>query len=240
MFFLISTISISAENDQKFEHRIVVGYNIGATAPSSIPREIRKIDGWWPQFTPQLGYNIIYKTNSPWQLGSGIMLDYKGMGAREKVKNLYTEIKLEEDGRFLSGYFSGMNEVRIKSAYVTIPLFVRYKINEKWYVRGGGYASYRFSSSFKGEVWNGHMRTPDPTGQEISLENKGDATFDFGSDMRDFDFGILAGGEMKINEKFNLYGNLNWGLSPVFHSSFTPMPFKMYNIYFAIGVAYNL
>lgn len=225
---------------ENLEHKIVAGFNLGATTPVSIPREVRKIESWWPQFTPQLGYNILYNTNNKWAIGSGIVLDYKGMGVRDRVKYLYTEVKLEADGNYLSGYFTGTNETTVKMAYVTIPLFVRYTINDKWNIRAGGYASYAYSTSFKGKVWDGYMRAPDPTGSEIIIENKGDATFDFGNEIRTFDFGILAGGDMKINHRFNLSGSLNWGLTPVFRNSFRAVPFRMHNIYMTLGISYNL
>ncbi|SHF97777.1 porin family protein [Dysgonomonas macrotermitis] len=225
---------------ENLEHKIVAGFNFGATTPTSIPREIRKIEGWWPQFTPQLGYNIIYNTSDKWAVGSGILLDYKGMGVRDRVKYLYTEVKLEKDGNYLTGYFTGKNETTVKMAYVTIPLYARFKINDTWNVRGGGYMSYAYSTSFKGKVWDGYMRAPDPTGSEIVIENKGDATFDFGDDVKTFDFGILAGGEMKINQRFNVFGTFNWGLTPIFHNSFKAVPFKMHNIYVTLGISYNL
>lgn len=225
---------------ENLEHKIVAGFNFGATTPTSIPREIRKIEGWWPQFTPQLGYNIIYNTSDRWAVGSGILLDYKGMGVRDRVRYLYTEVKLEKDGNYLTGYFTGKNETTVKMAYVTIPLYARFKINDTWNVRGGGYMSYAYSTSFKGKVWDGYMRAPDPTGSEIVIENKGDATFDFGDDVKTFDFGILAGGEMKINQRFNVFGTFNWGVTPIFHNSFKAVPFKMHNIYVTLGISYNL
>lgn len=243
-FTVICMFSLSAYSldfkKENLEHKIVAGLNLGATTPTSIPREVRKIEAWWPQFTPQLGYHIIYNTNNKWALGSGILLDYKGMGVRDKVKYLYTEVKLEADGNYLSGYFSGKNETTVKMAYVTIPLFVRYKINEKWNIRAGGYASYAYSTSFKGKVWDGYMRAPDPTGSEILIENKGDATFDFGDEIRTFDFGVLAGCDMKINHRFSLSGSFNWGVTPVFSNSFKAVPFKMNNIYVSLGMSYNL
>lgn len=241
---LISMLSIAAYGinfkKENLEHKIVAGFNIGASTPTSIPREVRKIEAWWPQFTPQLGYHIIYNTNDKWAVGSGILLDYKGMGVRDNVKFLYTEVKLEADGNYLSGYFTGKNETTVKMAYVTVPLFARYKINNQWKVRAGGYVSYAYSTSFKGKVWDGYMRAPDPTGSEIVIENKGDATFDFGDEIRTFDFGILAGCDMKINRRFNLSGTLNWGLTPIFSNSFKAVPFKMHNIYISLGMSYNL
>ncbi|MFR9166755.1 MAG: porin family protein [Dysgonomonas sp.] len=232
------TIPMFGIDPNKLEHRIVVGFNLGATTPTSIPVEVRELKGWWPQFTPQLGYNILYKTDTKWGVGTGILLDYKGMGAKVRAKYIHT--KVEYDGSLLEGYFVGTNETRVKTAHVTIPLFATYSFNDKWRVRAGGYASYAFSTSFKGEVYDGYLRVDDPTGTKIEFKDGGKATFDFSSDIRDFDFGVLVGGEMKLNQKFNLYGNLSWGLRPIFSKEKRVMDFDMYNIYFALGVAYKL
>lgn len=40
----IFTLSSLEETDNRFEHKIIAGFNIGATAPTSIPAEIRSID----------------------------------------------------------------------------------------------------------------------------------------------------------------------------------------------------
>jgi len=236
-----STAYASDNNNKndKLTHQIIAGFNIGGTTPIPLPREIRSLNGWWPQFTPQLGYNIIYTPAEKWGFGSGILLDYKGMGARDRVKYMHTRVRLEDGGRELEGYFVGKNETRVKIAYVTIPFYAVYNINKIWNIRVGGYASYAFSSSFKGKVWDGYLRVGDPTGEKIELYEK-EATFDFGDDIRSFDFGLTLGTEMKINERFGVFGNLNWGLQPIFKKNSRPMDFDMYNIYFAFGLTYKL
>lgn len=234
--------------EKMFEHKLVAGFNLGATAPIPLPQEVRAVKGWWPQFTPQLGYNIIYNHNEKWGIGSGITFDFKGMGARDKVKYMYTSVILEVDGdRPMEGYFSGKNETRIRASYLTIPLYVNYKPHADWSFRLGGYAAYRFSSDFKGEVWDGYLRRVDnkgdpfdETSEKINIVNKGDATFSFGGEMRDFDFGLLAGAERRINDKFGVTGNLNWGLTSIFPSNFKSISFNMYNIYVTLGLTYNL
>lgn len=223
-----------------FEHKIVAGFNLGATAPCPIPAEVRKIDGLWPMFTPQLGYNITYNYKPNWAVTSGILLDYKGMGVRDKVKYMYTSVVLDENDNKMEGYFVGRNETRIKTAYVTIPLYFVYRPNEIWSFKLGGYASYRFSAEFEGEVWDGYMRVETMDGSKFDIKDKGDARFNFGDDMRKFDLGLSVGAERSINERFGVFGNLSWGLTPVFHSSYRAIDFNMYNIYLALGMTYKL
>jgi len=239
ILLLLSATSLYAFDNDKLEHRIVAGFNLGASAPTSMPREIRKIEAWWPQFATQLGYNIMYHPNNKWGVGAGILLDYKGMGTKVRAKYIHTRV--EYQGDILTGYFVGKNKTEVKTSYVTVPLFGIYKINEKWRVKAGGYAAYAYSTTFRGDVYDGYLRVDDPTGEKIEFEKGGNkASFDFSDDVRTFDFGLLFGGEMKVNHKFNIYGNLNWGLRPIFSKEKRVMDFNMYNIYFSLGLAYKL
>lgn len=240
-FAVLSTAGFAQETDnEKFEHQIVAGFNFGATAPVPIPEEVRSITAYWPQFTPQLGYNITYKFKPKWGVMSGIMLDLKGMGVRDEVKYMHTTVVLEENGNKLEGYFTGRNETRIKATYVTVPLYLVYNPNLNWKFKVGGYASYRSSSEFEGTVWDGYMRVDDFTGDKIEIKDKDDATFNFGDDMRKFDFGVGLGAERRINNRFGVFGNLTWGLTSIFPSDFNAIGFDMYNIYLTLGMTYKL
>ncbi|MDL2243672.1 PorT family protein [Bacteroidales bacterium OttesenSCG-928-J19] len=235
-------VSLYKDNSNRFvdrlEHKIVAGFNLGASAPLPIPAEVRSIDAWWPQFTPQLGYNILYKATDRWGIGSGILLNYKGMGVKDKVKYMYTEVVIEEGGSDkLSGYFVGKNETRVKAAYVTIPLFISYSPNSNWSFRAGGYASYLFSGQFMGTVSDGYLREVTPLGTKTEITQ---ADFDFNDDLKSLDFGASIGAERRINNRFGIYANLDWGLTPIFPSDFRAMKFDLYNIYLTLGLSYKL
>ena len=235
-----SQVEEPAVKNYKLEHKIVAGFNFGATAPVPIPEEVRSIEGWWPQFGAQLGYNILLRENgSNWSIGSGILLDYKGMGVKDKVKYMHTIVDIEqgdETGKF-EGYFTGKNKTTVKSSYITIPAYVTYYIKEKWRLRLGAYVSYLFSSEFSGEVTDGYIREGDYSGRKIMIDF---AQFSFGDKVRSFDFGLTGGGEFKFNNRFGFYTNLSWGLTSIFKRSFKGVGFKMYNIYAAAGMTYTL
>lgn len=234
----MSLYSINPVKELVFTHKIVAGFNFGASTPLPIPDEIEKIKGWWPQFAPQLGYNIKCNPHPKWGLGSGILLNFKGMGTKSEVKYLYTQVVMEKDkDTKLRGYFSGNNKMEVKTAYVTVPLYATYNFNEKWQVRLGGYASYLFSGEFTGTVSDGYLRVETPTGEKVEIE---EATFDFGDDIRTFDLGLTMGGEYNINHRFGVYANLDWALTPLFPSDFNLMAFKLRNIYVGVGLTYKL
>jgi len=240
VFSFVLTLPLSAQTKRadRFEHKIVAGFNLGATTPLPLPSQVRSVDSWWPQFTPQLGYSVLYKTTEQWGIGSGIMLNYKGMGVKDKVKYMYTRVVMDKnDGRELEGYFVGKNETRVKTAYVTVPVYASFRPHEKWTFRAGGYASYLFSGQFKGTVSDGYMRVGDPLGEKVEIE---EASFDFNDNIRSFDFGLTAGAERKINDKFGVYVNLDWAITPLFPSNFKVMEFDLYNVYFTFGLTYRL
>lgn len=222
------------------EHRIAAGFNFGATAPTSLPGEIRKINAYWVQFSPRLGYEVTYRIpNSSVGVGTGILLDYKGMGTKATVKSMYTLVDLKTDDGVVTkeGNFTGRNKTEVKSAYATIPLFVSFKSSDRWDFRLGGYASYLFSGRFSGIVHDGYLRDGSPVGDKWEIP---EADFDFGSEMKNFDFGLMGGVNYALNDRFGLAGDLTWGLTPIFPSSFRGMEFKMYNIYLVLGITYKL
>lgn len=227
----------------ELRHKIVVGYHIGGTMPLPLPREVREISSYWPQFTPQLGYNISYQAGERWSLESGITLDWKGMGARDEVKYMYTDVIMDDSN--IKGYFTGKNETRIKVSYVTIPVRIAYDLNPTWKIRAGGYFSYRNSSEFSGTVWDGYLRRTEDVNdivnsEKINIPNKNDATFDFGKEMRNFDMGVSLGFEHIFPSRFGIYGDLTYSLTPIFPSSFKGVDMKMRNIYFVVGASYRL
>lgn len=242
---LIENQTTKAENDfsfSKFKHKIIVGYNIGGSLPIPFPEEIRSIDSYWPQFTPHLGYNVSYPLTDKWNVESGILLDLKGMGVRNKVKYMYTNVTM--DGSNLQGYFTGRNETKTKATYITVPLRLSYNLTDTWRLRAGGYASYRTSSEFSGTVWDGYIRvTTDHNiinSDIIEIPDKDVATFDFGKDLRTFDFGASVGFEHDFKGRFGIYGDVTYSITKLFPKDFTAIDVKMHNFYISIGASYRL
>lgn len=241
-------LSVSAKGKEEkvkgqFTHKIVVGYHFGGTMPLPLPQEVRSISSYWPQFTPQLGYNVSYQVGDQWAIESGITLDMKGMGARDEVKYMYTNVMMDKNN--VEGYFTGKNETKVKISYVTLPIRAAYDLSPTWRLRAGGYISYRQSSEFSGDVWDGYIRETAnaediTTSTKIDIPNKGDATFDFGKDMRKFDMGLSCGFEHQFIGRFGLYGDLTYSLTPIFPSDFKAIDMKMRNIYVVIGASYTL
>ncbi|MDL2304029.1 PorT family protein [Bacteroides sp. OttesenSCG-928-D19] len=222
---------------QDIEYSIVLGVNLGATAPIPLPAEVRKIENYNPKFNPQLGLNIVYKLNKKWGLGTGVLFNWKGMRVKDEVKYMYTSITEDNGESYLTGYFVGKNMTNVNMLHLTVPIYGTYKFNDKWKVKLGIYTSKTLSNTFDGRVNDGYMRVGDPTGQKQEIDV---ATFDFSDDARDYDFGLLAGGQYSISNRIGFYADLAWGLVPYFYTKSNPIQFKMTNIYGTLGVTYKL
>ncbi|MFV0468390.1 MAG: porin family protein, partial [Dysgonomonas sp.] len=219
MLAIFTAGSVSAQTEKQLEHRFVAGFNLGATAPLSMPSEVRSINGYHALLTPQIGYELRYKVKgTDWKIGSGAYFEVKGMVVRDRVKYMYTSVVLDEDNatRF-SGYFVGKNKTKVQISYLTLPVYVIREINDKWSVRAGGYLSYAHSKKFSGTVSDGYILPEnEETGELGKKEEISSASFDFGSDIKNWDFGASAGAEMKINRKLSAFGSLNWSFTPIF------------------------
>ncbi|HVI48557.1 MAG TPA: porin family protein [Chitinophaga sp.] len=218
------------------EHRILAGFNFGATAPVGLPNTIRKINSYWSEFSPSLGYELSYRATSKWGAAIGVKLDYKGMQVKDEVMYFPTIITTK-DGASFSGDFTGKNKTIVHNAYVTIPVSAVFTPNDRWRFNLGGYAAWLFSSSFYGSVHDGYIRNGGSTGEKIIID---EATFDFGKELRKFDIGLQGGAAYRVGKKLSVTGNLAWGLRPIFSDDFKGMDFPMYNIYLMLGVAYKI
>ncbi|SEW50679.1 Outer membrane protein beta-barrel domain-containing protein [Chitinophaga arvensicola] len=218
------------------EHRILAGFNFGATAPVGLPNTIRKINGYWPEFSPSLGYELSYRATRKWGAAVAVKLDYKGMGTKDEVQYFPTIITTDDGGRF-EGDFTGKNQTTVRNAYVSFPISAVFTPNDRWRFNLGGYVAWLFSSNFYGTVSDGYIRNGGSLGEKIIIT---EATFDFGTEVRSFDCGLQGGAAYRVGKRLSIDGNLNWGLRPIFPGDFKGMSFPMYNIYLTLGVAYKI
>lgn len=223
---------------RKLEYRITMGINIGGLSPVPLPKNVRKINSYNPRFNPSVGIEGLYRFNKHWSLGMNPRIEYKGMKVKDSVVYFHTQIQQGDgaEAATFEGDFSGTNYTDVKNLYLTVPVFAQYTINEKWHYRLGGYIATLLRSQFKGTVSDGYIRNGGSKGEKVIIST---ATFDFSDKLKKFDYGIYAGINRDIGERFSLDLNLQWGLNSAFPSSFSGISFRMHNIYAQIGAGYR-
>lgn len=132
---------------------------------------------------------------------------------------------------------SGTNLTRVQNVYLSLPIQMIYDLGGKWRYKAGVYFAWLVDAAFKCNVSDGYIRKGNSLGEKVIITS---ADFDFADVQRKFDWGLNAGVDRKLWKYVSLNANLNWGLTPLFPSSFKGMDFKMYNIYATLGVSCKL
>ncbi len=102
----------------------------------------------------------------------------------------------------------------------------------------GPYLAYAYKNEFDGYVYNGYLREGDPTGNKYVFEGDSRASYDFGDELRKFQWGLQAGVTWMAYSHLAVNANLSWGLNDIFVSSFKTVTFNMYPIYLNVGFGY--
>lgn len=215
------------------------GYNLGGTSPLPLPAEIRKINSWNPGFGGTVAIHVTRWLHPQWGITSGLAIDVKGMKIDADVKYWYTNLVVGEGdntGNF-SGLFSGNNNTKTRNGYLVIPLLASWRPATRWTFHAGGYYASQQDARFEGTASNGYIRNGGPAGDRINVDN---ATFDFSDKVRKHDAGLMASADWSFTQKMAIKGQLSWGLVPIFSPDFEGITYKMYNIYFNLGIAYRM
>lgn len=220
------------------EYELNAGLNIGGASPIPLPAEIRKINGYAPRLNLQLGGQVTkwFDQQKKWGVAVGLRFETKGMETKATVKNYGMEIY--QDGKVLSGKWTGKVKTKYHTQQLAIPILATYRINPRWKVSLGPYLAYAFSNDFDGHVYDGYLREGDPTGNKVSFEGESRATYDFGDDLRKFQWGFQGGASWLAFNRFSVNANLTWGCNDIFNRSFKTVSFNMYPIYLNVGFGY--
>jgi len=214
-----------------------VGYNIGATTPLGIPAAIRSIGGYAPGPNLSLSVNASTLISSKFGVGAGVSVDNLAMNTKITTRNYHLTMTIvdgEETGT-RTGYYTGKIQNKTSLTYLTIPVYAVFRPDSKWEVNAGPYIAFAINRSFRGYVSEGKMRE-DPYHPVISITK---AEYDYSSDLRKVDAGIIAGGSRKIYKELAVKASLRWGLMSVLNPATRKVDMNTYNIYLNVGLNYS-
>lgn len=216
------------------------GYNLGGTAPMGMPASIRSLDSYKLTPSVMIGLGVYKPFTEHWGLTSGLRLENKGMNIDATVKNYH--MRIVRGGQSLEGMFTGKNHSEAEQWMLTLPLQATYTFNEKVCVKIGPCLSYVRSHTFKGDAYDGYLRVNDPTGEKVELGTaEGDrGSYDFSDDMRNLQWGVMAGADWHFHKSWGVFADLSWGFTGVFKKSFHVIDQTMYPVYGTIGVTYRM
>ena len=252
LILLLAGTKLSAQEDRNqgiiqsylrgWEYALKAGFSIGGTSPLPLPQEIRTINGYTPggvAISIEGNTTKWFDEKKKWGITLGVRLESKKMTTDAGVKNYHMEIINADNGKPLAGLWTGNVKTKVNNSYLTVPILANYKISNRWKLVAGPYFSYMIDGNFNGHVYEGHLRTPDATGQRVDFTGESIATYDFSNDLRKFQWGVQVGGEWRAFKDLNVYADLTWGLNDIFQKDFQTITFAMYPIYLNVGFGYS-
>lgn len=223
---------------KSLEYDVNAGTNIGGSSPIPLPVEIREINSYSPELNLQIGASARkwFGTNKKWGAGLGIRFETKGMKTLATVKNYGME--LIDNGKILKGRWTGKVQTKYHSQQLVIPITAFYRLSNRVVLNAGPYLAYAFRNDFNGYVSDGYLREGDPTGNKVVFSGDARASYDFGDELRDFQWGMQLGVSVKVYKHLHVNANLEWGCNDIFQSSFKTVSFDLYPVYLNVGFGY--
>ena len=237
MAITLSAQAISLPDSLNYTVRL--GYNIGGTAPLSMPASIRKMNKYMLKPNFSLGIDVQRDLWGAWGLLTGLHLENKAMKIDATVKNYHME--MTKGGDRIEGMYTGNLVTECEEWMLTVPVMATLRTGHVL-LKAGPYVSYVSTRVFKGYVYDGYLRKGDPTGPKIEIGNTDDTrgSYDFGDKMRRIQLGIDVGADWQLQRRWGVYADIAWGLTGIHHSSFRTIEQTLYPIFGTVGVIYKL
>ena len=237
---LTSIQAKAAQDDEGLQVKARAGWSIGATAPLGLPETIRSLDGY--KLTPSflIGADVQMPMGGKWGVQVGLHYENKAMNADVTTKAYHMVVR--KGNSELEGLFTGKVHQEVKEWMLTLPIQATFSFNNKLQLKAGPYFSLLTCKEFSGIASDGYLRQSDPTGPKVLMgDEDGEwATYDFGSDMRNFQVGLGVGLDWRFYKNLGASVDLNWGLNGIFNSDFKTVDQTLFPIYGTIGVFYRL
>ena len=219
------------------EYGARIGYNIGGSAPLSMPASIRKLNKI--PLTPNIafGINAEKPLTNDFGLMVGLRFENKGMSTDCTVKNY--KMEMVKGGEKLGGVFTGKVVTKATEWMFTLPIQATYHYKKVTF-KAGPFVSYLTGREFYGWAYDGYLRVDDPTGAKVMLGTSADerGEYDFSSDMRRWHVGIDVGVDWAFSKRFGAYADVTCGFHGIHKSDFKTIEQTLVPIYGTIGVTY--
>ncbi len=234
------TNGMKAQGDEGLQIKARAGWSIGATAPLGMPEAFRSLDSY--KLTPSflIGADARMPMGGKWGVLVGLRFENKAMNADVTTKAYHMVVRKGDSE--LEGLFTGKVHQEVKEWMLTLPIQATFSFSDKLQLKAGPYFSLLTSKDFSGIASDGYLRQTDPTGPKILMGDKDGewATYDFSSEMRNFQVGLGVGLDWQFYKNLGASVDLNWGLNGIFNSDFKTVDQTLFPIYGTIGVFYRL
>lgn len=222
---------------RKVEYRIEAAYGIGGRTPLGLPAEIRKVNSYRPLANVSIGAYATRMFTPKWGLSGGLRVETKGMKVASDVRNYRITVNIHNGDAqgTKSGYYTGSISNKSQVQYLTVPVLVVFRPNDRWELHGGLYASYAIDRVFTGGADGGYIRET-PLHPKIGVK---EGSYDYSSDLRRGDFGLELGAGLRVYRELSVGCNLLWGFVDNLNPATRSIDLSMYNVFLNVGLSYR-
>lgn len=220
-------------DDMLFEHKLIGGFNVGATAPLPVPNKFSNFV-WEPTFTPYLGWEFSLYGNKYIGFTAGVIFTKKGMKAEADVYQVYTNVIVDDVN--VEGYFTGRNKSLVDNIYISLPML--FTINKIYYrIDFGASFNYLLMGNFKGEVKDGYIRIGEPIGPRTEVDV---SPYEFNDNIKKLEVCLEGRFERKIYRNLHLSAGVSCSTNTMMKEDFKGLEGKFKNLYANVGLVYYI
>jgi hypothetical protein len=235
---ILLSISASAQDkrDSAYIYQGNIGLLIGTDIGGAIPFPISNIPGTinaYPHISPALGASISFSLIKGW--GVGVEINYKTVAMKADARVNNQRFHMDNDNATM--YFTGTTKTDMKFIMLEVPLYTKYRFDNRNFVFAGLYYSHIFSSSFVADPLKGYSgASPDIA----EITDVSDITMDFSQYLDNWDLGALVGYERAIFDRLKLALRFSMGFKDIFKSPNNYFDYSMLHARGCITLTYDL
>ncbi|MDR0726051.1 MAG: PorT family protein [Prevotellaceae bacterium] len=231
---LSAALSAQDEKDSSYIYQGNIGLSIGTDIGGAVPFPVSNIPGTinaYPNINPALGANISFSLIKGW--GVGVDVNYKTVAMKADARVSNQRFNMDD----ATMYFSGTTKTEMKFIMLEVPVYAKYRFNNRNFAFAGAYYSHIFSGHFVADPVKGYSGAA-PDIAEIT--DVSDITMDFSQYLDDWDVGILIGYERAIFDRLKLALRFSMGFKDVFKPSSNYFDYSMLHMRGCITLTYDL
>ena len=229
----------SGRSGRSFHVGVHTGLDIGAAVPWPLSKAVGGGDKMnvTPRLSPALGLSFEKMMNSCWSVvAEGT---YKTVAMDAEIITLRNGQRFKDEND-LDVLFFGRANTSMSFTQLEMPLYVKYRFNERNRAFLGGYYSRIFSGKFEASALDGRLQNPDDPNDIVIVHPSDPAYQNFSENIDVWDAGFIVGYERKIFRNTTLSGRFSTGFKDIFKPNENYLDYSMWNMRGTVTLSYRL
>ena len=209
-----------------------LGFNIGSPMPiGNVPKGAKGT----PLACHNLGLFFNYAINKHLSVQMELLYSRKGAKFTTPIDSMpytdhiqhpvYPEIVFD-----VETFFNGTAKGAFDNYYFEIPLMLNWHFaNPKWSVCVGGYYSFLTETQT-------HAQATGTAGYDPTIK---DEYIDFAENTRDYDSGVIVGGQYTFNNRISINMRISYGFESILVDSYSKIDYSLNNTFVQVAATYS-